>query len=261
MDIGRRIREEREALGMQRVVLARRVGVVPQHLYLIENGERTPSIALLVKVAEALRVEPASLLQESGEGDPGKVPASPPSSAEDERRFDDAFEAVRTEADELRTEWLSTAQRLADEVESAEAASDTGRLWRLLGEADTRAQRASEDFKRLLVGPMTRLTDAAWKLPSASASVLRRHALASLATVIRNDAHALKHAASVAESALDSAGELAPDRAETGRRKDAEAAAEAAYSNVVNIAVESARRRGTGTSGPPATAPGESQAG
>jgi transcriptional regulator with XRE-family HTH domain len=64
MDIGRRIREEREELGMPRAVLARRVGAVPQHLYLIENGERTPSVGMLEKIARVLRIEPALLLQE-----------------------------------------------------------------------------------------------------------------------------------------------------------------------------------------------------
>lgn len=49
---------------MPRAVLARRVGAVPQHLYLIENGERTPSVGMLEKIARVLRIEPALLLQE-----------------------------------------------------------------------------------------------------------------------------------------------------------------------------------------------------
>jgi repressor LexA len=59
--IGQRVREVREDLGMQAAVLARRVGVAPNTIYRIEAGDRTPSIALLVKIAWELRAEPADL--------------------------------------------------------------------------------------------------------------------------------------------------------------------------------------------------------
>src|SRR5215203_5250760 len=64
MDIGRRVREVREELGMQRTVLARRVGVAENTIYRIETGERTPSVGLLEKLARELRTEPAELLRE-----------------------------------------------------------------------------------------------------------------------------------------------------------------------------------------------------
>jgi transcriptional regulator with XRE-family HTH domain len=64
MDIGRRVREVREDLGMQRTVLARRVGVAENTIYRIETGERTPSVGLLEKIARELRTEPAELLRE-----------------------------------------------------------------------------------------------------------------------------------------------------------------------------------------------------
>src|SRR5215216_3186184 len=64
MNIGQRIREVREDLGMQATVLARRAGVAPNTIYRIETGERTPSMALLEKIARELRTEPAELLRE-----------------------------------------------------------------------------------------------------------------------------------------------------------------------------------------------------
>jgi transcriptional regulator with XRE-family HTH domain len=81
MDIGRRVREVREDLGMQRTVLARRVGVAENTIYRIETAKRTPSMELLKKIARELRTEPAAFLQEPAvplgeapEGEPGSVP-------------------------------------------------------------------------------------------------------------------------------------------------------------------------------------------
>jgi transcriptional regulator with XRE-family HTH domain len=64
MNIGQRIREIREDLGMQAAVLARRVEVAPNTIYRIEAGDRTPSVALLEKIARELRTEPAELMRE-----------------------------------------------------------------------------------------------------------------------------------------------------------------------------------------------------
>jgi transcriptional regulator with XRE-family HTH domain len=64
MDIGRRVREVREDLGMQRTVLARRVGVAENTIYRIETGKRTPSVEVLEKIARELRTEPAEFLRE-----------------------------------------------------------------------------------------------------------------------------------------------------------------------------------------------------
>ena len=64
MNIGQRVREAREALGMQRTVLARRVGVAENTIYRIETAKRTPSVELLEKIARELRTEPADLFEE-----------------------------------------------------------------------------------------------------------------------------------------------------------------------------------------------------
>jgi transcriptional regulator with XRE-family HTH domain len=74
MDIGRRIRETREDLGMPRNELARRVGVAGNHLYMIESGSRMPSLGLVERVAHALRVTPADLVRE----EPENVLTGPP---------------------------------------------------------------------------------------------------------------------------------------------------------------------------------------
>src|ERR687895_766105 len=64
MDIGRRIREVREDLGMPVAVLARRIGVAPNTVWRYESGEREPSMTMLAKIARELRTEPADLLRE-----------------------------------------------------------------------------------------------------------------------------------------------------------------------------------------------------
>jgi transcriptional regulator with XRE-family HTH domain len=78
MNVGQRIREVREDLGMQATVLARRAGVAPNTIYRIETGERTPSMALLEKIARELRTEPAELLRE-----PVPLAEAPPSGPEE----------------------------------------------------------------------------------------------------------------------------------------------------------------------------------
>jgi transcriptional regulator with XRE-family HTH domain len=64
MDLGRRIRVVREDLGMPAAELARRVGVAPNTVWRYESGEREPSMAMLEKIALALRTEPAELFRE-----------------------------------------------------------------------------------------------------------------------------------------------------------------------------------------------------
>ena len=84
MNIGQRIKEVREELGMQAAVLARRVGVAPNTIYRIEAGDRTPSVALLEKIARELRTEPADLFKE---------PALPLGDASPEQAGPDALTA------------------------------------------------------------------------------------------------------------------------------------------------------------------------
>jgi len=64
MNIGARVREAREDLGMSQAELARRAGVARNYIVMIEHGGRTPSVGLLEKIAHELRTEPAELLRE-----------------------------------------------------------------------------------------------------------------------------------------------------------------------------------------------------
>jgi transcriptional regulator with XRE-family HTH domain len=86
MNIGQRVREAREALGMQRTVLARRVGVAENTIYRIETAKRTPSVELLEKIARELRTEPADLLKEPVPLAEAPREAGPPEKSEEERR-------------------------------------------------------------------------------------------------------------------------------------------------------------------------------
>jgi len=64
MNVGQRIREAREDLGMQQTVLARRIGVAPNTIGRYESGERVPPVAMLERIARELRTEPAEFLRE-----------------------------------------------------------------------------------------------------------------------------------------------------------------------------------------------------
>jgi transcriptional regulator with XRE-family HTH domain len=119
MNIGQRIREVREDLGMQAAVLARRVGVAPNTIYRIEAGDRTPSVALLEKIARELRTEPADLFREPvplGDAPKGAGPEKQLSEEAGEERYPDD-EVTR------RRIYTGLAAARADLLES------TAKLW------------------------------------------------------------------------------------------------------------------------------------
>jgi transcriptional regulator with XRE-family HTH domain len=99
MNVGQRIRETREDLGMQGAALARRVGVSRNTIYRIERGERTPSMALLERIARELRTEPSELL---------KGPAVPAGKAE-----------APAEAGQAKTTRVKSSYELRWRVEAA----------------------------------------------------------------------------------------------------------------------------------------------
>src|SRR5690348_16987404 len=57
------LRARRNDLGLTQQVLAKRLGVRPSHIVLLENGRRRPSLALLVRLASALAVDGRELLE------------------------------------------------------------------------------------------------------------------------------------------------------------------------------------------------------
>src|SRR5215510_3467116 len=66
-NVGRRIRELRQARGLAQADLARRLGISPAYLNLIEKGRRTVQLPLLWKALELLSVEPEPFISSLGE--------------------------------------------------------------------------------------------------------------------------------------------------------------------------------------------------
>jgi transcriptional regulator with XRE-family HTH domain len=56
MNLGQRIRKRREALNITQQELAQALGVTPQHISVIEQSKRVPSLTFLAKLAEKLGV-------------------------------------------------------------------------------------------------------------------------------------------------------------------------------------------------------------
>ena len=56
MNIGKRIKERRKALNLTQLDLARALGLTPQHISVIEQDKRAPSLTSLAKLAEELGV-------------------------------------------------------------------------------------------------------------------------------------------------------------------------------------------------------------
>ena len=56
MSIGEKIREKREAFNLTQRELAEVIGVTPQHLSLLEQDKKTPSVALLGRLAQKIGV-------------------------------------------------------------------------------------------------------------------------------------------------------------------------------------------------------------
>lgn len=60
--VGANIRRLRKAKGLTQEQLAHESGVAMRYVAGVERGEENPSLKFLVKIAEALGAEPASLL-------------------------------------------------------------------------------------------------------------------------------------------------------------------------------------------------------
>lgn len=59
--VGANVRRLRKAKGLSQEALAHEAGMAMRYLAGIERGEENPSLAFLVKLAEALNVGPAAL--------------------------------------------------------------------------------------------------------------------------------------------------------------------------------------------------------
>ena len=67
-DVGARIRQAREAAGLRLHELALLSGFSSAALSLIETGKRDLRLSSLFRLAAALRLNPADLIQDSGSG-------------------------------------------------------------------------------------------------------------------------------------------------------------------------------------------------
>lgn len=59
---GKRLRAERERLGLSREQLSEGAHLAPSFLAYLEHGQRTPSLETIVNLAKCLNVAPAALL-------------------------------------------------------------------------------------------------------------------------------------------------------------------------------------------------------
>ena len=62
---GRRVRELRKERRLSQVELAAKVGIDRSYMGFLERGERNPSLEVIAKIAEALKVTPDELLKQS----------------------------------------------------------------------------------------------------------------------------------------------------------------------------------------------------
>lgn len=69
MDIGKRLRQLREAKGLSQGDIERRSGLLRSYISRVEGGYTAPSLSTLEKFARALEVQPYQLLFQ-GEGRP-----------------------------------------------------------------------------------------------------------------------------------------------------------------------------------------------
>ena len=69
MDIGKRLREMREAKGLSQGDIERRSGLLRSYISRVEGGYTAPSLSTLEKFSKALEIEPYQLLFH-GEGRP-----------------------------------------------------------------------------------------------------------------------------------------------------------------------------------------------
>jgi len=62
MDYGKALRIARAASGLQQQELARRAGLTPSYVSLVEMGKRNPSVGAIKKLSQALQIPPHLLM-------------------------------------------------------------------------------------------------------------------------------------------------------------------------------------------------------
>ena len=157
MNVGQRIREAREELGMQRTVLARRLGVAPNTVWRYESGEREPSIAMMEKIAHELRTDLADLMREPVPLGEASETGPPRVSKE---RLQEHFEDVRPDEVDYLNWMIADFWRLAQPGEKPRAhfvpdEIDTDRVWGFLQHAlEQRNVFTPEETERISRGAL-----------------------------------------------------------------------------------------------------------
>jgi transcriptional regulator with XRE-family HTH domain len=68
LTISQRIRENRKAAGLTQEELSDKIDIAPQYLSRLETGHRSPSLNIIVALAEVLNTTPSALLAEPQQG-------------------------------------------------------------------------------------------------------------------------------------------------------------------------------------------------
>ncbi len=71
--IGRRIKEARQARGLSQEALSEKVGMSSKYLSSVERGKENPTLDTLIKLANALGVEPSELFSYQHERSPKEL--------------------------------------------------------------------------------------------------------------------------------------------------------------------------------------------
>lgn len=67
VQISRRLREEREKARISQMDLSLQAGLSQNHVYCIESGKRTPNLETVLRLCNALRINPAVLFNPDSE--------------------------------------------------------------------------------------------------------------------------------------------------------------------------------------------------
>jgi transcriptional regulator with XRE-family HTH domain len=73
VDFGRTVRRLRHSLNLSQEELADQANIHRTYIGGIERGERNPTLTMIVRLAQALSVPPAKLLEPEGPGKPEEI--------------------------------------------------------------------------------------------------------------------------------------------------------------------------------------------
>jgi putative transcriptional regulator len=145
MNIGQRVREFRKDMGMPQAELARRAGVARNYIVMIENGNSTPSVKTLEKIARELRTEPAELLRE-----PVPLDEAPPSEAAGQAKLaEQVAERMHGLTEEVPSGRERLVERVAGVTNKAQEEETIDQLLSLVAEKEREILRLREEVGRL----------------------------------------------------------------------------------------------------------------